>query len=591
MLKYIKKSLEQKTSHLTDELLKKGMSLLEGKLYKQSMIEFKKAFQLDQNATFVRLNKEFKHYLEIMEHEAALSVGLVLISVKKNDYELANIVGNCARRQKNYQQANNLYRHSLRNNKNYEPAFYNLAASMGKVEKYDMDVKRSLEVFKNINDYILPHYEENPDFIDRCIKELTEKKELDKIERIDKLKEKISQMEANQEFQNTKLLAHDLQKLERVSCTPTTKEFYDYYLQTIANNDNNEPDSDSENRHSKLYNIGLYGVAQKDSDMALKCFQKLKDENIKFKYLEMLIAIASAISGKPKQAIKTFVENLGNEQYNRFFNINLGLMYSKIGNRLLATKYLIIGAELLEKSDGLYHLSDLIEIANQRLAEGHFKAALKLYKVAVSEIDNIDIWLRIGEIYINLKQYDDAVKAYREIQRIDPESIRAQQQLEELHNVFRLKAEDFFNHAKYQAAVNMYEKALKILRLPETIKQTASVYKVLKNPEKTEALTKEYEEYLKKEKEKEDEQKRLDIIKKGKIFLKSKKHKMAIEQLEIAFRMKLDKNVFVLLASLYKAMKRKADMENLLQRWNKMVEYQEKLKKFEKQEERAQTEI
>ena len=55
------------------------------------------------------------------------------------------MVGNCARRQKNYKQANNLYRHALKINPKYQVAFYNLAASMGKVEKYD-EVPRNIAV-------------------------------------------------------------------------------------------------------------------------------------------------------------------------------------------------------------------------------------------------------------------------------------------------------------------------------------------------------------------------------------------------------------------------------------------------------------
>ena len=52
--------------------------------------------------------------------------------------------------------------------------------------------------------------------------------------------------------------------------------------------------------------------------------------------------------------------------------------------------------------------------------------------------------------------------------------------------------------------------------------------------------------------------------------------------------MKLDKDVFVMLASIYKSMKRTHEMEELLKKWNKMVEYEEKLKRFEKEAEREQ---
>ena len=158
MLKALKKSLELKAHQKTDELIKKGISLLDGKLYKQAMIEFQNAYESEPKHAAQRLEKEFNDASGVSDFEAALSIGLVLIKIKKTDFELANTLGNCARRQKNYKQANNLYRHALKINKNYAFAFYNLAASMGKVEKYDHEIRDSLKIFQKINDYIFPEY-------------------------------------------------------------------------------------------------------------------------------------------------------------------------------------------------------------------------------------------------------------------------------------------------------------------------------------------------------------------------------------------------------------------------------------------------
>ncbi len=57
-----------------------------------------------------------------------------------------------------------------------------------------------------------------------------------------------------------------------------------------------------------------------------------------------------------------------------------------------------------------------------------------------------------------------------------------------------------------------------------------------------------------------------------------------MESFELAFRMKLDKDVFVYLATIYKAMKRNEEMQHLLERWNKMVEHEDKMKLYQKQE-------
>jgi len=151
-----------------------------------------------------------------------------------------------------------------------------------------------------------------------------------------------------------------------------------------------------------------------------------------------------------------------------------------------------------------------------------------------------------------------------------------------------VRAESFFHQSKFQASAGMYEKALRILRPAETIKQTASVYKVMKNNTKVEALNNEYEEILKKERELETEKARKENIKLGRLHIKRKNYAQGIDILETAFRMKLDKDVFVLLASIYKSQNKKLEMQDLLSRWNKMVEYEDKMKKFEKEEQRAQ---
>ena len=398
MLKSLKKGREQRSAQKAEEHISKGILLLEGKLYKQSMIEFQNAFQLETKTTYQKLSKEFKHHLDITDYEGALSIGLVLVGINKKDYTLANVVGNCARRQKNYKQANNLYRYALKINPKYQVAFYNLAASMGKVEKYDDEIKSSLDKIGDIKDYILPEFEEGADFIENLTQELTETKARQKAEKIEGLKKEIEEKEAENEIHEAKLLQHDLEKLSTQPDQPSVKDYQDYYTALIEETNSQSSEENLEDSQNKMYNIGLHALRQRDTKTALACFDSLIERKAKFKYLPMLHSIALAYSGKTKKAITNFVDHLGEEQYNRFLNVNLGIMYQQDKNRLLSTKYLSIGAELLEKSDGLYHLSDLIKIADQKLEEGALKKALKLYKVAITEKDSPDLWSKIGQI-------------------------------------------------------------------------------------------------------------------------------------------------------------------------------------------------
>ena len=85
---------------------------------------------------------------------------------------------------------------------------------------------------------------------------------------------------------------------------------------------------------------------------------------------------------------------------------------------------------------------------------------------------------------------------------------------------------------------------------------------------------------------KEQEEHRQKMILKSKSYLKEKKYLQAIDTLEKVLRMKVDKAIFVQLASLYKGLKKKNDLADLEDRWAKMLAHDEKLKRYEKEKER-----
>jgi lipopolysaccharide biosynthesis regulator YciM len=108
----------------------------------------------------------------------------------------------------------------------------------------------------------------------------------------------------------------------------------------------------------------------------------------------------------------------------------------------------------------------------------------------------------------------------------------------------------------------------------------------LNNSEKEKELLEEWQNLMDEEKAKEQETHRQKMIIKGKTFLKQKNYPKAIDTFEAVLRMKADKNIFMQLAALYKGLKKSNDLADLEQRWEKMVLHEEKMRKFEKDEER-----
>ncbi|MFH2132227.1 MAG: hypothetical protein ABIK68_17760, partial [bacterium] len=184
------------------------------------------------------------------------------------------------------------------------------------------------------------------------------------------------------------------------------------------------------------------------------------------------------------------------------------------------------------------------------------------------------------------KKYDDAVEAFRQMALLDPESKAADSKIKEIHDYYVEKGEQLFEERKFKPAVDYYHKALGVLRNPETLKKTADVYKQLNIPEKEKELLEEWQKLADEEKAKEQEAHRQKMILKGKTFLQQKNYIKAIETFEAVLRMKVDRKIFMQLAALYKGLKKANELASLEQRWEKMVLHEEKMRKFEKDEER-----
>jgi tetratricopeptide (TPR) repeat protein len=552
MLNAFTKNKIEKQSQKAGTNLKKGVVLLKGKLYKQAVIELKLALELDMETSTLQLETMFSDFFKARDLEASLSVGLVLLTVRTKDFELANRVGNIARKLHNFKQANNLYKQSLRINKSFIKAYYNLAASMGKVDKFDLDVKKSIEQFASFDNYVLPDYQNDQKIVSEMMGQWEEKNK--------DTRESISEVREN--------IANHL----RQAVKENWKKYSNTEGKIVLQGD--------------IYNMGLFALSCGDSLTAMENFTKLKKQNSKIPYLDMIMALSSVGMGNGKKAVAELVALLGENQFDRYLNFNLGLLYKKIKNRLLSFKFLSIAASLLEKSEGQFSHTDILKIADGHFENGNLKKSLFLYKLVKAETPNIHAITRIGEIYLTNNNYTEAVVAFKAILAIEPDSQFALQKLKDIHDHYVEKADEVIKDKKIAQAIVLYERALTIERVPETIEKTAKLYIRLKKNEKSDELMEEIEELKKKKLQSIQEEKRRIHVTKGKAYLKKKDFTKAIENFENAFSLRMDKDVFVYLAHIYKGLKRTNALNYLLQRWQQASERQEKEKMLEKEREK-----
>ncbi|MDT8446441.1 MAG: tetratricopeptide repeat protein [bacterium] len=581
------------------------------------MIEFNKCWQEAPEFANENLQAMFKQYRTVANYEACLSIGLILLKIDPQDYKMATVLGNCARKQQSYLQANNLYRYALKLKKDYKVAFFNLAASLARVEKYDSKVTSTLQPFANLTDYVLPKYMGEPEMFEKMIKELSDILAERALRQVMELQREMDMKSNNNELLEVHRLQREIQAIEERPTAPTFEDVKEYVNNQMLEVKDN---TDYESRKSYityLYNMGLFSLEQGRPLYALECFISIKeDPNYDINYMEMLLILAKHATKvprrklaqqprrRPKDAlladdpppidpedspyadedpIDQMTQMVRDDPNDRYYNINLGVMLNIEGNKLMAYKHFLVGGVLLERSDGIYRREDIFKAAVEYFETEQYKKALKLLKPLSEEEKNSQVLWYIGRIYLRRNKWDEAVEAFKKIQEINPKSVLAQQELQMAHDHFYQAGEDYFDEGKYKAAVGQFEKALNVVRPPETIKRTAAVYRVLRNKPRAAELQREYDQIQEEEKKGEMERIRQEYIVQGQAFLKQKVFHKAIHNYELAFRMKVDKDIFMILAYLYKSLNQKDNLQHLVQRWNKMVEFEEKEKEYKKQ--------
>ena len=120
----------------------------------------------------------------------------------------------------------------------------------------------------------------------------------------------------------------------------------------------------------------------------------------------------------------------------------------------------------------------------------------------------------------------------------------------------------------------------KVERNSALIERMITVANLLKDDNKLLLLNEELTYLKKQEFEQEQENHRQKKIQEAKQF-EQKKPLKAITLYEDALRLKPDKNVLLLLAKLYKKTKQLGEVEGLTQRFNKMVEREQRLAQYE----------
>lgn len=551
-----------------ETVFKKGLMLLQDKLYKQAMIELKIALERNQQAVQPELETLFIKHEGDENKEKALTIGLVLFQVKKEE-KLAITLGNYSRKLGNYKQANNLYRQALKINRSSILAFYNLAASMGHVEWYDHDVSKLISQFFKISDYVFPEPLNSNETIRTAESEVRKIITDNKNRNIDRINKELQAKQSNDQKEEFEALNSELEALIEQEIKVESPVVIEFLLDKIGKKQAQDLDEEeSDALYIDMFNLGLYALKHKNVAVASEQFQILKNFQVDFEDLDQCIGLSNAVRGAKDKAIDILTRLIRSDKDNRLLNINLALLHRRTGNRLLAYKFQIIAASLLEKSLGLIYKSEIVKQADVYFRNDQLDKALKLYKIVAYESNDIKAWMNIGDIHLLRKRQLEALDAFREIQKRYPDSPIVKNKLKEVHDIICHQADELFNNSKFSQSSVLYERALKLARTSETIERLISVYKRLNKHNLVQSLYEEQQHLSTLKREENKLEKRQELIEDGKKHMKNQDFESAIYSFESAFNIKPDKDVFAYLAHIYKGLKRKRMLKDLVERWN-----------------------
>ncbi|OGG94317.1 MAG: hypothetical protein A2508_02530 [Candidatus Lambdaproteobacteria bacterium RIFOXYD12_FULL_49_8] len=563
------------------ECLEKGLDCAKQGHITRALLHWNQARDLDPEQTKAFLIAQEDELSRLGKPEAVLSTGLILVKLDPANGELANRMGNLARRLGLSDLAKKLYKLANQEAAPNEYAFCNLVATLAKVELYDGEIKLLIKKYFQEQNYRFPPYQNDPNLVEkltaRLALDLTQEKEKQLVLVNEELKYAGELGDALKQFELQKKTA----ALEADPCIPSY-ESIKVVLKSAVVHDQMRLDKSKE-AQDNLINLGLFALINEDSGLALACFEKLESIKSTYKYHNLLYGLAIFLSARSIEGLEQATKTITSNPFDRFGHANIGLMHLKAGHKLLGYQHLLIAADLLDKSEGLFDFDQFVRLAEESYEDNQFKDALRRYEVIAQEKPSIIAWSRIASLHMKKGDIMSAAEALHEILRIEPDFGYIHSKLELLHNKLIEQGDELAIKGQYRGALKIYRKALGVLKVPTTLKKAGEMCEKLKAKSKAAHYFEEYKELVQEGLQKEKEAKRLALVAKAMESVKKGELAISIIKLEEALLMKADRSIFLTLCSLYEDSAQRDKVRDLETRWAEILEVEEKKSKLVKE--------
>jgi len=509
---------------------------------------FRQAILLGQEKIAPYMKNLFSGFIKNHRYAEAIAIGKPLSSFYAEDPALFNDLGNQFRHLKDLEKAKQCYKKALQLNPKFELAYLNFSAMMAKVDRYDHDIQPLLDGLATQKDFVLPPYQGGKNLLKRMAKEVVENRGLD------------GALSDSQEISSEELLEH---------------------LKTKALNalnlaaDNNPLAVSAAERH--LANLVIAGIQLGKLAVSADGMQYLEKSHHSYNYYPLLRAILSAKQGQVDEAIDILKAEQLRKPDERYFNVNLAVALRLAGKQRQANIYLIRTGFLLEKSCGFFSAEEIENMAKEFIEKRRFKEALGLYQIIAETDPQPPTWLEMSRCLYFLKKLAQSTKVAKEglgeAAKLGPKA--KTDYANNATEFFETESDVAAKKQLYEQALALIESALFFDRNAERLDKAGQIAYKSGDSYKAAQFQEEANNLKGLNRAEQQEAKRQRYIKLGKEYMGQKKFQSAIHHFELAFDIKLDKDVFMFLASIYKRLKQPRALSNLMSRWKWMLEQEQ----------------
>ncbi|MDT8446523.1 MAG: tetratricopeptide repeat protein [bacterium] len=529
-----------------EQLVIEGLVKLDNQNNDQARQSFRQAILLGREKIAPYMLNLFNGFMQNQRWPDALAIGKPLSTFFEQDPKLYNQLGNLYRRLGEFEEAQKHYKKSIQINKKFDLPYLNLAALGAKVDAFDEDIKPLIERFKKIKEFVLPQYEGGRNMLGLLAREVL-------VEMGDP-----HALEANEPAQLVELA--DIEEMVE-ALQNRALEALDMATDSIG--------IEAANKH--LANLVIYSLHHKKLEHAQDGLKHMERIGITYHYAQLLRAIYLAYRDELEEAALILRAEQAAKPMDRYYATNLGLVYRLMKRHHQASVFLIRAGHLLKMSHGFYSGEEIERLAREFYQERKFQEALGLFQIIAQTEPEPRIWRAMARCSYFQQRFGQSYKLMKD----GLEQTPAEQRPE-----YEAKAQAFYLEEATKAAqskrgdkvLTLIEYALHFKRDPEGLLQASKLAYQVSDSFKSAAYLEEYHELLGNDKVDQREQKRLRYIQLAKEYLAKKEYQSAIHHFELAFDMKLDKDVFVFLASIYKRFKHQRALTSLMQRWKWMLE-------------------